>query len=268
MTTPSAIVSTPDISFPEISSVANQKPASDNVFSIKRRSVYGKFSSARSIKPKAADGPHCNKILSLFATSSSQQHFQPNSTILLHGEPVEEFYMIVSGTVRCCTINPEGARQIFRFAKKGEFLGVSDIDNWHFTAEAVDHVILKSIPHAHMKQALATDIQLRDEMREQVCSQLEDRERQLLSMVSAKASERLFRFLCEFASSRPGTGYITLPMCRRDIADHLGLSVETVSRTFSDLKRKGRIDLASSEKYKICTKTGIDTATRHVPHFA
>ncbi|AKH98782.1 cAMP-binding protein [Hoeflea sp. IMCC20628] len=253
MTTPSAIVSTPDISTSVMNSVSNQRPDSENIFHIKKRSAYGNPSSANPIKRISTDLKRRNNLTSLFETKFFQHHFQPNNTILLHGDPIEEYYMIVSGIVRCCTINPEGARQIFRFAKKGDFLGLSDIDAWHFTAEAVDHVILKSIPHAQMKQALSKDIKLRDAVREQVCSQLEDRERQLLSMVSAKASERLFQFLCEFASSRPGTGYITLPMCRRDIADHLGLSVETVSRTFSELKRKGRIDLACSEKYKICT---------------
>lgn len=225
------------------------------------------LSSVRSIKQTIADQKRRNNLLSLFETKSFQHHFQPNSTILLHGDPIEEYYMIVSGIVRCCTINPEGARQIFHFAKKGEFIGISDIDTWHFTAEAVDHVILKSIPHAQMKQALAKDIKLWDTVREQVCSHLENRERQLLSMVSAKTPERLYNFLCEFASSRPGTGYITLPMCRRDIADHLGLSVETVSRTFSELKRKGRIDLAGSAKYKICAETRSNAVTEHAPHF-
>lgn len=71
-------------------------------------------------------------------------------------------------------------------------------------------------------------------------------------MVSSKAPERLFHFLSEFALSRWGTGFVALPMCRRDIADHLGMSVETVSRAFSDLKAKGRIDLACAEKFKIC----------------
>ncbi|WP_342886778.1 Crp/Fnr family transcriptional regulator [Hoeflea sp. AS16] len=268
VTTSSATVSAPDISFSGINSASSQSSNPKNIFHINTRPTGRSLSVERSFERKRACATRYSKLASLFEAHSSQQHFQPNSTIVLHGEPAEEFYMIVSGTVRCCTIGPQGARQIFRFAKKGDFVGISDIDTWHFTAEAVDHVILKSVPHTLVEQALAADPALRDEMREQVCSQLQDRERQLLSMVSAKASERLFHFLCEFASSRPGTGYITLPMCRRDIADHLGLSVETVSRTFSELKRKGRIDLASSEKYKICTNTGIDTAARRIPGFA
>lgn len=268
MTTPSATVSTTDISFSEVNPALKQKTDTGNVFRINPRSSFGNLSPTESERRKTTDSHHHEKLFSLFETRSFQHHFQPNTTILLHGEPIKEFHLVVSGVVRCCAFSPEGARQIFRFAKKGEFVGISDIDSWHFTAEAVDHVIVKSITHAQMKQALASDSTLRDEIRAHVCDQLKNRERQLLSMVSAKASERLFNFLYEFASSRPTTGYITLPMCRRDIADHLGLSAETVSRTFSELKRKGCIDLANPEKYRICTETGIDTATQGNPRFA
>ena len=200
----------------------------------------------------AANNRNSGPLLSLFEANSFEQHYQPNSTILLHGHTADALFLVVSGVVRCCTISEDGRRQIFRFAKKGEFVGISDIDTWHFTAEAVDHVIVKSIPRAAVEQTLPVSIPLRQEIRAHVCSQLDCREKQLLSMVTSKAPERLFQFLSEFASSRPGTGYIALPMCRRDIADHLGMSVETVSRAFSDLKAKGRIDLACAQKFKIC----------------
>ncbi len=111
---------------------------------------------------------------------------------------------------------------------------------------------MKSVPRATVEQTLAIHIPLRQEIRAHICGQLECREKQLLALITCKAPERLFQFLSEFASSRSGTGYIALTMCRRDIADHLGMSVETVSRAFSDLKAKGRIDLACAEKFKIC----------------
>lgn len=193
------------------------------------------------------------ELRSLFCETSFEQHFEPNSTILLHGDPADAIYYVVSGTVRCCTIESDGSRQIFNFAKKGEFIGISDIVTWHFTAEAVDHVILGTVARATVERHLNVNMALRQELRSQVSRMLEQREKQLLSLVSKKAPERLFHFLCEFASSRPraGSGTVALPMCRRDIADHLGLSVETVSRAFTILKLKGRIELVTSEKYRI-----------------
>lgn len=264
MTTPTATVSTSDTSFLEMNSGLKQETIPGTILSFRDRRSFGKLAHKKPDAPKSNDRIRRDKLSALFETKSIQHHFHPNNTVLLHGEAIKEFYLVASGIVRCCTISPEGARQIFRFAKKGDFLGISDIDAWHFTAEAVDHVILEAITHAQMKQALASDTELRDEIRAHVCDQLQNREQQLLSMVSVKASERLFNFLFEFASSRPTNGYVTLPMCRRDIADHLGLSVETVSRAFSELKHKGRIDLANSEKYMICTETRTGRAARHV----
>ena len=228
----------------------------DTAFSTQRNEPFTQNDARACGKTTARDQHSSNgngPLLSLFKAKSFQQHYQPESTILLHGHAADAIYLVVSGTIRCCTISEDGRRQIFRFAKKGEFVGVSDYETWHFTAEAVDHVIVKSIPRATVEQALAVNIPLRQEIRSYVRSQLECRERQLLAMVTRKAPERLFEFLSEFAASRPGDGYIALPMCRRDIADHLGMSVETVSRAFGDLKSKGRVDLACAEKFRICS---------------
>ena len=193
------------------------------------------------------------RLLSLFDHRSFQQQFQPDSTILLHGDTADAMYLVVSGTVRCCTIDAEGHRQIFSFLQKGQFLGVSDIYNWHFTAEAVDHVTLRSVSRKTVYETWASDLRLRDEIRAYVCDLLERRESQLLSMVHRKAPERLLGFLKEFAATRPGAGSrpVALPMSRRDIADHLGVSVETISRAFTVLKLKGRIELITPEKYRI-----------------
>ena len=207
-------------------------------------------------KSRCDDSTQISTLMALFDASSPKQTYRPDSSIMLHGYPADAIYLIVSGTVRCCTISEDGERQIFRFAKKGEFLGLSDIDNWHFTAEAVDHVTVKHVPRAVLEQTLAVDIQLRFEIRRQVLNQLENREKQLLSLVLSKAPDRLFKFLSDFAASRSSTGYVALPMCRRDIADHLGMSVETVSRAFGHLKLTGRIGLSGAEKFQILDTMG------------
>ncbi|WP_138934406.1 Crp/Fnr family transcriptional regulator [Roseovarius arcticus] len=205
-----------------------------------------------------SDTAKYRRLYALFNAGSFEQHFQPNSTIALHGEAAAAVYLIASGTVRCCTISAGGCRQISCFAKKGGFVGLSEMGNWHLTAEAVDHVIVKSIPRAALEHALTVDTELRQEIRMYVLELLECREKQLLTLISTKAADRLFQFLCDFAASKQKAGHVVLPMCRQDIADHLGLSTETVSRGFTELKRAGRIDLATTEKYKICKVAGID----------
>lgn len=224
----------------------------------------GAGASAYATGPKAAKQPQTlrdnddTELLTLFRNASFEQHFQPGSTVLLHGDPADAIYLVVSGTIRCCTVDSEGRRQIFAFPKKGDFVGVSDIDRWHFTAEAVDHVIVKSIPRLTLEQELAVNISLRLEMRTLMGGLLARRERQMLTLVSTKGPERLYRFLEEFAATRSGGGHIVLPMCRRDIGDHIGLSMESVCRAFSDLKRRGLIDLKSHEKYKLIGNAGRD----------
>lgn len=191
------------------------------------------------------------QLNALFQTSSFEQHHQPESTILLHGDPANAAYQIVSGTVRLCTIKADGGRQIFSFAKKGDYLGLSDIDTWHFTAEAVDHVILKSVPRQVLEQVLAVNITLREEMRTLMRDLLVQREQQLFSLVYQKAPDRLLAFLKDFSASRCSLGFVVLPMCRRDLADHLGMTTETVSRAFSDLKNRGIIEMATPEKFRL-----------------
>ncbi|MFX0546367.1 Crp/Fnr family transcriptional regulator [Roseovarius sp. S1116L3] len=193
----------------------------------------------------------CSPLVSLFERKSFRKQFQPDATILLHDEPAEAMYMVTSGIVRCCTIDSRGRRQIFSFATKGDLVGISDVDRWHFTAEAVDHVTLRALPRTTIEHELGVSDALRQDMHKRMRILLARREQQLLALLNNKAHERLFDFLKAFAATRSSMGHIALPMPRRDIADHLGLSVETVSRAFSDLKTKGLIDLASHEKYRI-----------------
>jgi CRP-like cAMP-binding protein len=212
--------------------------------------------------------PGQGQLFSLFETTGFRRHFQPDSTILLHGEAADAIFLVESGTVRCCTIDDQGRRQIFNFANKGAFVGISDFDWWHFTADAVDYVIVKSVPRAALEQELAVNIPLRQEIRAYMRTLLARREEQLLTLVNGTGPDRLYRFLQGFAATRRSTGYVTLPMCRRDIGDHIGLSTESVSRAFSHLKREGLIDLKSSEKYKIAVRSGAPSVRNAMPMHA
>ena len=85
-------------------------------------------------------------------------------------------------------------------------------------------------------------------------NEIELREAHLFMMGILPSSERVFTFLSSFAEMRGHDGFLVLPMCRRDIGDYLGLSMETVSRSFSALKECGRIELNGAEKFRIVEK--------------
>lgn len=195
---------------------------------------------------RRADG-----IAGLFRDAPVPRHVQPGGTIFLHGERAQSVYLVVSGTVRCCTITQDGRRQIFRFARCGDLLGYVDAEVTHFTAEAVDHVILKAIPRAVFEHALADSPSLQRELRDLISAEIEVRERQLCALVHLQAVERLWWFLSGFAASRRTDGFVALPMTRQDIGDHLGLTLETVSRGFSALRRSGRLEMRGTDRFHL-----------------
>lgn len=191
------------------------------------------------------------RIRDLFAGSARVRHCAPGSTIFLQGDRVGSLYRIVAGTVRCCSFTEDGKRQIFRFAESDDLLGPTELDRWHFTAEAVDHVILRSIGREAFERALATDPAVQRALRETSAGELARRERQLLAMAYLPADERLLAFLAEYAERHVSRGFTVLPMTRLDIGDHLGLKLETISRGFGNLRRRGLIEMKGASRFRM-----------------
>lgn len=190
-------------------------------------------------------------IAALFRNRDGVRHVQPGSTLFVHGDPANAVYQITSGTVACCTISQEGRRQIFSFARAGAFLGLTEMANWHFTGQAVDHVVLRAIPRERLEAALATDTALQLSVRRYLATEIAGRERLMMRLAYMSSEARLQAFLAEFAATRSTDGFVVLPMTRQDIGDHLGLTLETVSRGFGALRRKGIIQMYGSERFRM-----------------
>ncbi|MEM8752472.1 MAG: helix-turn-helix domain-containing protein [Pseudomonadota bacterium] len=186
---------------------------------------------------------------SLFA-NARHAAYRPGQTIAADGDPIAEVYQVVAGSVRCCAFTADGRRRIFRFARAGEFVGLADVDRWRFTVEAVDAVILRVAKRGEVEAALDASPALRRTLRRHVVDVIATRERQLTVLAFEPAEKRLHWFLTEFAAKRKSGGYLTLPMTRQEIGDYLGLSLETVSRSFGALRRAGLIEMNGSEKFR------------------
>jgi CRP-like cAMP-binding protein len=197
-------------------------------------------------------------IAGLFDQLAPVRHVLPGGVVFLDGERAENIYQVVSGTIRCCTISEDGRRQIFRFVHAGDFLGLADVDTWHYTAEAVDHVIVRSTSRDSLEAAIYEDPDVMRAIREFLLGELATREKQLISMAYVPAAHRLLQFLEDFARHRRSESFIVLPMTRQDIGDHLGLTLETVSRAFSSLRKGGLIEMKGSDRFRIARQ---DVAT-------
>ena len=140
------------------------------------------------------------------------------------GEPAEHFYMVISGAVRTYKVLMDGRRQVCAFYLSGEFFGLEADDVHAFSADAIinSKIMIKRsalIAHAEGNKEIA---------------------RQLWAMTG--------EFLLEMAARAPANEALELPMSRQDIADYLGLTIETVSRVLTDLEKSGAIALPNSRR--------------------
>lgn len=199
--------------------------------------------------------PH-SPITRLFAECPAPKLVYRGDTIATQGAAATSVYQILSGTVRCCLVTEDGHRQILRFARKGDIIGATADKEWTFTAEAVDDVVIQACPRFTLDAALRHDPAMRPALHSLICRELAHRERLLVMVSRMHADDRLLAFLQGFAQQPPETGGWThLPMGRQDLADHLGLSFETVSRAFSALKRRCDIAMDRTDRYRLLDGT-------------
>jgi CRP/FNR family transcriptional regulator len=198
-----------------------------------------------------AHGPGDSQFHRLFATRPVER-FEPNSAVFWEGDPADYVFELVEGVMRLYRLLPDGRRTITRFLFPGEILGVAFKDRYLFTAEAVTPVKLQRYPRTHLYSSLARMPGLSRELLSMACDELSAAQDQMLLLARKAAQERIASFLLSVAH-RMSLGAspareIDLPMTRLDIADYLGLTIETVSRGFTKLRVDGLISLPSPHR--------------------
>jgi CRP/FNR family nitrogen fixation transcriptional regulator len=174
--------------------------------------------------------------------------FARNIEIYGEDEPAEYLYQVISGAVRSYRTLDDGRRQIGAFYLPGDIFGVEAGDVHLSSAEAIcDAQVLVIKRSAVMARAEHERDLAKQLWTLTVCELRRVQEHSLVLIKSAE--ERVAGFLLEMAGRKPGVaGGIELPMSRQDIADYLGLTIETVSRTFTQLAQSGTIALESSRR--------------------
>ena len=179
--------------------------------------------------------------------------FARGETIFAEGDACERIYKVASGTVRVCRFLPDGKRHIGDFLLEGDLIGPIDGDVWPMTGEAVTDVTLTSYAKDTFERI--EDAAIQREYLRHLSDSLHRAQRQIFVLGSQNAKERIASFLLHLSerTSTSADAALDLPMCRQDIADHLGLAVETVSRSMSALKAEGSIRARHANKLNLNT---------------
>ncbi len=177
--------------------------------------------------------------------------FRPKSLLMQEGNPAHHVFGIASGTVCVSTLLPDGRRQVFGFARSGDFLGVLAEDQYPCTACAVDEVSTLRMDRMQMREMVARNPQLLAALQEITSCELALARKHIVLLGRRSAAEKVAGFILEHqAHSSTHNAHdhadvimtrVDLPMTRQDVADYLGLTLETVCRTLTWLARSGLI---------------------------
>ena len=175
--------------------------------------------------------------------------------VFTEGDAATHLFRVESGAVALYKVLIDGRRQIVGFAYPGDLIGLGAQDEHGVNAQAIKPTRLRCIPVAALRQSASRDASLAMTLYEAMTRELAATRDLMLITAQRSAMERVAGFLLAFSRRNGRNGLdpvnIELPMTRADIGDFLGLTIETVSRTFTKLKALGLIELPQSSRVKL-----------------
>ena len=204
------------------------------------------------------NGPHPLQSLDNLAMTAAYGRGQE---ICGQSRPAENWYMVLAGSARCFIVRSDGRRQIVDLLLPGDFFGCTAREAYDFTVEAIDPgTIVAGYPRRRVEALADSDPRLAREVRKLVLEAMSRLQAQLLSIGRITAPEKVGSFLLDMAA-RLSPGHpdnVMLPVSRYDIADYLAVSVETVSRSLTDLKHRGVISFSGTRSVRIVDRDALD----------
>jgi CRP/FNR family transcriptional regulator, nitrogen fixation regulation protein len=183
--------------------------------------------------------------------------FARNAEIYGENEPAEYLYKVVTGSVRTYKVLNDGRRQIGAFYLAGDVFGLEVGDEHTFSAEAIVNSKIMVIKRSALVKLAARDTETARKLWTMTAGELQRVQGHILLLIKT-AQERVAGFLLEMASRVPLGNEIDLPMSRQDIADYLGLTIETVSRTLTQLENTAAIAVPSSRRIVLRNRAALN----------
>jgi len=177
--------------------------------------------------------------------------YKKGSEIYGEKEPADFVYQVKAGSVRSYKLLPDGRRQIGAFHLVGDIFGLENGSEHRFTAEAIVNTTVRLIKRRSLEMMAESDAMVSRNLLGMTTENLEHAENHMLLLGRKTSLERVAAFLVEMDRRLAAAGVMPLPMSRRDIADYLGLTLETVSRALSRLHELGVIGFIGTNRRQI-----------------
>ncbi len=192
-----------------------------------------------------------------FERIGSRRSFARNEEIFPEGAPADCWYKVISGTVRLCKLLADGRRHIAEFYFAGDCFGLDNIPERRFSAEAVTDVVVMRFPRRATERLIDESPILALSLRDMTLRDLTNAQIRMMMLGRMSAPERVAAFLLDMFDRRDASRALDLPMSRNDIADYLGLTIETVCRVMSGFKRDGVIDIPTPHRVELRDRAAI-----------
>ena len=193
--------------------------------------------------PRLGNEPQIGESLSALDRIGRAVSLSRGETLFYEGDAALNCFKVISGALRSCRVLTDGRRHIAEFFLPGDFVALGAEEAYRFTVEAVTDTKLMRYPRHSVEQMTEAQPRLNRCLLDLLCRSLSAAQQQMLLLGRKNAVERMASFLLMMAGRASDGECVSLPMTRSDIADHLGLTTETVSRIFGQLKSQRVIQL-------------------------
>lgn len=185
------------------------------------------------------------------ASNANVIRYKAGETLYVEGDDAPYCYQVVSGVVKEYNTLEDGRRQVADFYGVGDLFGISELDEQLHTAEAITDCVVRCYGRDQFLKAVASSPELAHKFLDTLMTRLHRSRERMIMLGRMSAMQRIAAFLLRLSSEQKATSNIRFLMSRQDIADHLGLTIETVCRVLTEMKKRGVVIFETARLFSI-----------------
>jgi CRP/FNR family transcriptional regulator, nitrogen fixation regulation protein len=215
-----------------------------------------RIATGRPVKASRGGEVNADRLGQSMQLMGAMLAYPRNTEIFGETEPADYLYKVVSGSVRTYKILSDGRRQVGGFYLPGDIFGLEFADDHTLSAEAISDAKVLVVKRSALNALAGRDASIAQQLFALTGRELH-RVQDRIPLLIKSAQERVASFLLEMAERAAQNNIIDLPMSRQDIADYLGLTIETVSRTLTSLETAATIEVSTSRRIVLRNRAAL-----------